>query len=328
MIKLFSILLIIIGSFLEIYFYWFRFKHDNIVDWLSIIIGMALTLLLCMAIISKKKLHIKLLIISVIIYSVLATSAGQSFSLSLVDKEETQNTVEEKYRQDNINDIETRIKQINTEYETIQNNINATVETLHDRGTYRTALGKAETRLVELNNERTKLRNELAELRNESITYEGIEQKKTNIYQFYNDLTGIPEKWLQFILQTILSIFIAIMAPLGIITIQGIKKRREVKPETPKPEKIKKDWTLLIDKWVDINWMGIRSGKSNKILPKNTFLQYTNKHEQKFTEKEYNIIFKTAIVTRCIDKNNKILIEQKKAIEIINNYIRSKNENK
>jgi len=120
------------------------------------------------------------------------------------------------------------------------------------------------------------------------------------------------------------------MAPLGIITIQGIKKTRKDKPEPEmhKPVKIKKEWDQLILKWVEINWMGIRTGKSNKILPKNTFLEYTNKHEQKYTEKEYNIIYKSAIITKCIDKNNKILAEQKKAIEIINNYIRRKNENK
>lgn len=328
MIKLFSILLITIGSFLEIWYYWYRFSNDGIDIWLGITIGIALTLFLALAILNRKKKGIKLLILSLIIYSVLATSAGQSFSLSIIEKEETQNTIAEEYRQDDISDIETRIKEINTEYETIQNNINATVETLHDRGTYRTALGKAETRLSELNIERTKLRTELTELRQEAITYEDIEQKKTNVYQFYYELTGIPEKWLQFILQTILSIFIAIMAPLGIITIQGIKNSVVEKTEKQLQEKKKKDWNRLIDKWVDINWTGIRSGKSKKILPKKTFLQYTDKHEQKYTEKEYNIIYKSAIITRCIDKNNKVLTEQKKAVEIINNYIGSKNENK
>jgi hypothetical protein len=86
--KLFCILMIGLGSFLEIHYYKFRFENDGIETWLAIIIGIALTLFLCLAIFERKKKLMKLLIISLVIYSVLATSAGQSFSLSLFQRVE------------------------------------------------------------------------------------------------------------------------------------------------------------------------------------------------------------------------------------------------
>jgi len=302
MIKLFAILLIISGSFLEIWYYAYRFINDGIESWLSITIGIALTLFLCLAILNRNKKGIGIIILTLIIYSILATSAGQSFSLSLFQKEEIQEDIQEQYRQEEIEEIQYRVKQIDEKYSQIQSGINETTQTLHDRGVYRTALEKAENQQTLLNEERLQLNNRLSELRNEAITYEGIEERKTNIYEFYNRLTFMPEDWLQFFFQTWLSIFIAIMAPLGITTLQAEKPKPEKKME---PDQA---WIKLIENWVHVNWFGVRSKKSSNILNETNFFEYTKTHDGKeFPKKYYNKIKAIAIKTRCINNSGTII---------------------
>lgn len=321
MIKLFGISLIIIGSFLEIWYYQYRFSNDGISIWLSVVIGTALTLFLCLAILNRDKKNIKILILTLIIYSVLATSAGQSFSLSLFQETEHQEDIQEKYRQEEIIETQNRIQEINLKYSQIQNAIEQTIETLHDRGAYRTALEKAETEQRLLNEERTELKNQLSELRSEAITYEGIEDHKTNIYEFYNRLTFISEEWLQFIFQTWLSIFIAIMAPLGITTLQGLpKKEKSVK----KPYEEKRDNLLIkmIEKWVYINWFGIRSKKSNRILSKKTFFEYSKSHGLEYPKRQYDKIKNIAIKNESINNKGEILNEnESEVVGKIINYV-------
>lgn len=303
MIKIFSIALITIGSYLEIQFYIWRFEQEGLALWLCAIIGIALTLFLSIAVLNRDKAKIKILILCLIIYSVLATSAGQSFSLSQKQNIDIEQEVHEIYIQEDIDDIELQIQRLDNKYDQIQKGIEETAQTLHDRGLYRTAIQTAEKEQENIYTEREKLRTELTELKANAITHEEIEQHKTGIYQFYEELTGntIPEKWIQFIFQTILSIFIAIMAPLGIITIQTLKKEPEKKEEN-KPNR----WNKLIEKWVQINWMGIRTGQSNRILAKKAFLTYINKKSNIMTDKEYNYIYKLALKTGCINKTNVI----------------------
>ena len=322
MIKLFGISLIIFGSFLEIYYYSYRFTNDGIETWLSIIIGIALTLFLCLAILNRNKKGINFLIFTLIIYSILATSAGQSFSLSLFQKEEIQKDIQEEYRQDEITEIQYRINQIDEKYSQIQSGINETAQTLHDRGVYRTAIEKAENQQFILNDERLKLNNRLSELREQAISYEGIEERKTNIYEFYNRLTFVPIEWLQFLFQTWLSIFIAIMAPLGITTLQVIKPKEE--KEKPQNKEPSETWIMLIEKWVYINWFGVRSKKSNNILNETNFHEYTKAHGKEFPKKHYNRIKTIAIKTKCIKKTGIIINNNEAEVigKIVNNIIK------
>ncbi|KKM56228.1 hypothetical protein LCGC14_1551830, partial [marine sediment metagenome] len=297
MIKLFAILLIITGSFLEVWYYAYRFTNDGIETWLAIVIGITLTLLLCIAVLKRNNKGVRFLIFTLIIYSILATSAGQSFSLSLFQKEEIQEDVQEEYRQDEIQEIKNRLLQIDEKYSQIQSGINETTQTLHDRGVYRTALEKAENQQLLLNEERSQLQDRLIELRQEAITY-----RKTNIYEFYNRLTFMPEDWLQFFFQTWLSIFIAIMAPLGITTLQAEKPKPEKKME---PDQA---WIKLIENWVHVNWFGVRSKKSSNILNETNFFEYTKTHDGKeFPKKYYNKIKAIAIKTRCINNSGTII---------------------
>ena len=71
--KTFAISLIIIGSALEIYYYAQRFYNDGIKIWLSIIIGISLTLFLSLLMLKRESKTIWLLIIPLAFYSVLCT---------------------------------------------------------------------------------------------------------------------------------------------------------------------------------------------------------------------------------------------------------------
>jgi Ca2+/Na+ antiporter len=303
--NIFAICLIAGGSFLEVWYYKIRFNNDGIEDWLSLIIGITLTLFLCIAVLLRQKKWVKVVIGCLLVYSVLATSAGQSFSLAVKEKIEIESSIKEQYTQDEINDIEYRIKQIDQKYSQIQAAIEETTKTLHDRGMYRTTLAAAEEEQRLLNEERAELQNRLSGLRTIAITHEGIEQKKTNIYEFYNTLTSIPVVWLQFIFQTILSVFIAIMAPLGIMTLQEV-----VKPAQPKKDI--NDWRQLVAWWVYVNWMGVRSGKSKNIADENTFMVYSKKHGKIYTPKQYAAIKKAAQNTGCIE-GERVIINQNEA---------------
>lgn len=311
--KIFSIALIVFGSFLEIYYYQFRFQNDGIETWLAITIGIALTLFLCLTILQRETTLTKILIIALIIYSVFATSAGQSFSLSLFQKTETAIDIKELYNQEEIKEIRYRINQIDKKYKQIQSGINITADTLYGRAHYRTALKNAENKQKELNKERSGLQKRLSELRVAAISHDKIEKKKTNIYEFYNTLTGLSVKWLQFTFQTILSIFIAFMAPLGIIAIQTKKTRRYTKRKPIEAT----DWRPLVERWVHASWIGKRSGKSNNILPESTFLEFTSAHGQDYTKKQYKIIKKAAERKKCIDKDVIIVYNEEEAIKRI-----------
>jgi len=76
-----SLFLIVVGNFLEIYYYSYRFTNDNIPLWLAIVIGIGLTGLLTIATAYRKKPTAWILISTLIAYSIFATSAGQAFSL-------------------------------------------------------------------------------------------------------------------------------------------------------------------------------------------------------------------------------------------------------
>lgn len=304
-IKIFASSLIVIGSFLEIFYYAFRFSMDGIETWLSIIIGIALTLLLSLAVYKK----IWTIIIIVSAYSILATSAGQSFSLTENQKIEETEKVQELYRHEEIEEIKNRINEINIQYKNIQDKIDSTVTSLKDRGYWRTTLATAEEKQQALDNERKQLNIRLKELRTEVKTTDK-KVLSSNIYVFYNKLFGWPVDWFQFVMQTILSAFIAIMAPLGIVTIQGHSITQKEKP-------VKYDYTNYIKRWVRYNWLGIRTGKSSAILPLPIFNKFIKDRNEEFEQEKYNKILNAARKSNVIENNKIIELDENTAINRI-----------
>lgn len=303
--KWFAIGMIAIGSFLEILYYRWRFVNDGIESWLSITIGIALTLLLVLAIFQRKYKWAWMIIIPVSLYSVFATSAGQAFSLGEILQVESGKQVRSEYVIDEIVDIESQITWIDTETERISASIDATVNSLEDRGYWRTTLADAESRQRELRDDRRELSKQLSELRGQATQHEDVEERSRNIYEFYGNMFGWDKKFLQFALQTILSVFIAVMAPIGIIVLQKPKRRRPSKSaKKQKQPVLPKD---TITRWIRINWIGIRSGKSKKILPRKTYKSFVEDRGESFNRQEYNRILNIAKKKNIVADDGRII---------------------
>ena len=320
--------IIILGSFLEIWYYQWRFTQDGIDAWLSITIGIALTLLLSLAVYMRKLKTIWFLIIPLSIYSVICTSAGQSFSLGIVINEDMIEAAREEYTQQEIDDIQKRIEWIDQELIRLREVKNETIKSLADRYEWKNTLRITEERERELTEERLLLSKQLSELRSKAKTTKNIKQRSTNIYEFYSDMIDIPPEWLQFILHTILSVFIALMAPIGIIIITDMfvskphKKKKYKKQDKNTMAKIEG----AAEYWVNLNWMGLRNKKSRSILPENVFHKFVSNRGEIFSKNNYKIILQAAMKLGIIDKNGEIKTEsEREAIRKIINLLLTKN---
>jgi hypothetical protein len=196
--------MILIGSFLEIYYYTYRFTADGIPWWLGIIIGAGLNLLLMLLVYWKKN---SLMIIFLIAYSVISTSAGQTFSIIEKQKIEAEAKADPEKKR-----IEKEIELLQEERSGLSDQINGTIKTLEDRYEWQNTLGKAEKRITEIE-EQIKTYNKAVE----DLT-KGETIKENNIYTFYENLMQgiIGKDFLKFVFHTVLSVFIALMAPTGI----------------------------------------------------------------------------------------------------------------
>lgn len=316
---LFATILIILGSFLEIYFYVYRFTTDGLNLWLSIIIGIALTLFLSLLMILRGKKGIPLLIGAVAIYSVICTSSGQSFSLSELQNNQTKEAVQEDNRAIQISEYLEEIKLLNAELDQLSQQI--TITNTYNRNKYADAVEAVQSRIDKIKSEKTEIQNKINDLRSQQTISAEHKKETTNIYQFYHNLFGVNAGWLQFILQTILSAFIAAMSPVSIMLLTGktgikqkITKPKQSTPskqQTPKPQKV--DYKELIKNWVHLSWLPYRQNKSPKLLSADNFYKYWNVQydkgyvKYKFPREIYDKIKNTAIKLKLVDKNGNLI---------------------
>lgn len=291
------IFLIIVGNFLEIYYYSFRFTNDNIPLWLAVVIGIGLTGLLTIATAFRKKPVAWILIISLVAYSIFATSAGQAFSLVVGQQQKAV-----KVNNAQIEKLEDEKARKQGRYDKISDMLNQSIATFDDAWEWKNTTAKYEEELKSLDSEISDIESRVRIMMNPQL-----EEDQTNIYVFYSQLFGWDRKWLQFWLQTILSAFIALMAPFGIIILPVTKKRRTRTI----------DWKTYITKWVGYNWIGKRTGKSDHILSKKVFMEYSNSKGDKFNDVIYRTILKSAIRVKSVDKNNMLCDNETDAIEKI-----------
>jgi hypothetical protein len=302
-----------------------RFLNDGIAPWLAIISGASLTLLLALAVANRKRKWAWILMFCLIGFSILSTSAGQSFSLGVKQKQAALIETSEAYQTDEINNLTNRRDAIDKELSDITQQINKTVATLEDRAIWRTTLAAAEARKTELSKERAETDDKLKSLYSKNTIYDNSDASVTvNIYDFYSNLIGIKSDTIQFILHTILSVFIAIMSPIGLLSYpQKNEVRREVKNKTKRHVKVKHEpktlsdkWQPWVEKWVHANWVGVKSG-SKEILSRIEFDKFCIARGYKFSEAKYNKINKAASRTNCVDKTLIQCYSENEAIEKI-----------
>lgn len=295
--------MISIGSFLEIYFYVWRFKQDDLSLWLSIIIGTGLTLTLTALIFKRNYKAVFVIIVPLALYSVFATSAGQAFSLNEKVDEEEQAAVSSEYIAQEIQDKEKEIFGIDEEIELLKAAIGKTVTGLENAWEYKGTLERSQARIDLLRVEKKELSAALFDLRKSATTHSNVTIRAKNIYTFYADMLNFSEYWLQFILQTILSAFIAIMAPAGMILFNS---KEEPQPKKKKRKKVIGVSPEDVNEWVDIGWFGVRSGRSEELVPEATFQEYQKRHGKEFDKSKYDSILGESHRLHLVEKDGRI----------------------
>jgi cellobiose-specific phosphotransferase system component IIB len=245
--------------------------------------------------------------IPLFLYSVFCTSAGQTFSLLVSEKENAATAVQAEYNLETINDLKYQKKLIQTEIEGINKRINTTVGSLEDqyewKNTYKIATNRKEQLEAQLNEINTQLQKAMTK----AIINEDRETaiQTDNIYTFYAQFISLEPKIIQLILHITLSLFIAFMAPIGIILLFSVEHKKK-KNKTVHKEKKKID-PEKINRWVQLSWSGIRQGKTKKIIPKHVFMKFLKSRGEAFTGDDYDTIKKIAQSCNIID-NDEILI--------------------
>lgn len=214
--RAFCILLILFGAVLDSYFYIFRFLADGTALPVAIMAALALELLLAFAVwnAQKSKLFTAVAVI-ITLYAVIQTSAGQTFSLLSRDAVagDTSATVALLMDEERKN-----LDRLDAEYRTITAQL-ATLKTAEDRADYAGTVYRATLRLSELNKERNVTADKLAALAEKNGNSEIVRVKKMSIYDFYASMPRwCGMDWLKFAFHTVLSILIAIMTPIGLLT--------------------------------------------------------------------------------------------------------------
>jgi hypothetical protein len=210
--KIYAIVLIAFGTFLEFWYYVARFEGDGIHIVLSCIIAIALNVFLGAAVLRRKTLAGRIIMVVVILYSIINTNAGQELSLSMKQQSAVVAESKEANVQDEILRISRRLVAIETENAQILNerrlNLIGSSETSrrqHDLKVER------EAKEVELSKLREKATTNVQTTKHTEEARDGV-----NTYGFYEKLLGVSQSVLRFWFHFALSVFIAMMAPFGL----------------------------------------------------------------------------------------------------------------
>ncbi len=229
-------------------------------------------------------------------FSIFTTSAGQAFSFATVQSVNTGETVKQMNAQDRLDEIKIELNDIRVDNENYKTQINNTVTSLEDRYEWKRTTASVEKIINNNNTKIEALKTERSILRASQTIRADVEKPELNIYAFYNGLFHIDKTWLQFFLQTLLSAFIAITAPFGVILIQH-------KIAVVEPAKRQINWKPYVDLFVERNWVMVWSKQENpRMLKWESWAKaYSDMSQRKFIH-----IKRIAKENGCIDKNGMI----------------------
>jgi hypothetical protein len=216
--KPFCIALIILGITLDTYFYAFRFIADGLPVVIAVSSGIALELLLSFSVYNVRRSKMFIVIaVAISVYAVIQTSAGQTFALlshtASIGVETETNTAAFTMAQ-----CEKNISRLTAEADTITRQLRS-LRSVKARAAYTATIRCANARLNQITCERTRLINTLLKISGDTVTGARIVDNRKSIYGFYAGMKDWKkDDWLKFIFHFFLSVLIAIMAPVGIIS--------------------------------------------------------------------------------------------------------------
>lgn len=216
--KIFCAALVALGITLDTYFYAFRFIADGLPVVVAVAAGIALELLLSFAVYNVRRSKVFALIaVAITIYAVVQTSAGQTFALlshtASIGVETETNTATFTLAQ-----CEKNIERLTAEADAITRQLRG-LQSMKARAEYRETINSATARLGQISRERAQLMDILARTTAATVSGARDENSQKSIYGFYAGMTDWEkDDWLKFIFHFFLSVLIAIMAPVGIIS--------------------------------------------------------------------------------------------------------------
>jgi hypothetical protein len=305
------ITLILLGSFLEIYYYTWKYTSEGESIWLSVIKGAALTILtIGLALLLRKHWGFYILISLSIAYSIFCTSSGQATAYAgrynsqqaVITTQQTDYERAEEERATLLSDIQS-LKEQKREKEQARDDIPISSRTywqfvgFDSEGDAR--YQKAESEVFKtLNEEIQSYEQQIQEaqkrLDNLEVPQVVIQEKETDSYAILHDMTGLSEVTWQYILQSMFSLFAAVMAPIG-ISMFSIPEKKEKKKSI--------DIEPFVRFWVKWSWYGYRNGKGPALLPQDVFMKHAEKKMPGFTPEIYDRIKKAAFISNVIDTN-------------------------
>lgn len=216
--KIFCAALITLGITLDTYFYAFRFIADGLPVIIAVSSGVALELLLSFSVYNARRSKVFIIIATAItLYAVVQTSAGQTFALlshtAGIGVETEASTAAFTIKQ-----CKENLERLSSEANTITAQLKS-LNTTEDRAMYAGTIYRANVRLDQITRERSKLMDVLLKTTSSTVTDARNEDKNKSIYGFYAGMKDWKkDDWLKFMFHFFLSVLIAIMAPVGIIS--------------------------------------------------------------------------------------------------------------
>ena len=216
--KIFCTALIVCGFALDTYFYAFRFTADGLPMVVAVTSGVALELLLSFAVYNARQSKIFFAIAIVITcYAVVQTSAGQTFALLSHNVSAGVETAAST-ADFSIAEYKKNIQRLSAEAETINSQLKS-LRSAEARSLYATTIANVQRRLDVISAERARSSDALLKMSSSVVTDARSGEDKKSIYNFYSSLPSWSgSDWLKFIFHFFLSVLIAIMAPVGIIS--------------------------------------------------------------------------------------------------------------
>lgn len=216
--KIFCAALVVLGITLDTYFYAFRFIADGLPVVVAVASGIALELLLSFAVYNVRRSKVFVIIaVAITVYAVVQTAAGQTFALlshtASIGVETETNTAAFTMAQ-----CEKNIERLTVEADAITRQLKSLGST-KARAEYAGTIRSANVRLNQITRERTQLMDTLLKTTASTVSgARGVNDQKS-IYGFYAGMVNWKkDNWLKFIFHFFLSVLIAIMAPVGIIS--------------------------------------------------------------------------------------------------------------
>lgn len=216
--KIFCAALVVLGITLDTYFYAFRFIADGLPVVVAVASGIALELLLSFAVYNVRRSKVFVAIaVAITVYAVVQTAAGQTFALlshtASIGVETETNTAAFTMAQ-----CEKNIERLTVEADAITRQLKS-LQSAKARAEYAGTIRSANARLNQITRERTQLMNTLLKTTAATVSDARDVDSQKSIYGFYAGMVNWKrDDWLKFIFHFFLSVLLAIMAPVGILS--------------------------------------------------------------------------------------------------------------